>query len=41
MIAAHLRSESRDVGPLRAQFSELLQFHGIGEQRLARLLGEL
>lgn len=41
MIAAQRRAQPRDAGPLRAQFRELMQFHGIREQRLARLLGEL
>jgi hypothetical protein len=41
MIAAQRRSRPADPGPLRKQFRELIQAHGIREQRLARLLGEL
>jgi SAM-dependent methyltransferase len=41
MIAAHRRAEPRDPAPLRAQLRELMEFHGLREQRLARLLGEL
>ena len=41
MIAAHRRSEPRDPAPLRAQLRELMDFHGLREQHLARLLGEL
>ena len=41
MIAAQRRSHPADPGPLRKQFRELIQAHGIREQRLARLLGEL
>ena len=41
MIAAHRRAPPRDPAPLRAQLRELMDFHGLREQRLARLLGEL
>jgi SAM-dependent methyltransferase len=41
MIAAHRRTTPRDPAPLRAQLRELMDFHGLREQRLARLLGEL
>jgi hypothetical protein len=41
MIAAHRRARPLDPEPLRARLRELLDFHGIREQRLARLLGEL
>jgi SAM-dependent methyltransferase len=41
MIAAHRRARPLDPEPQRARLRELLEFHGIREQRLARLLGEL
>ena len=41
MIAAQRREHPLDPAPLRARLHELLAFHGIGEQRLARKLGEL
>ena len=41
MIAAHRRARPLDPEPLRARLRELLDFHGVREQRLARLLGEL
>ena len=41
MIAAHRRARPLDPEPLRAHLRELLDFYGIREQRLARLLGEL
>jgi SAM-dependent methyltransferase len=41
MIAAHHRAHPLDPGPARARLRELLEFYGIREQRLARLLGEL
>jgi hypothetical protein len=41
MIAAHRLTQPRDPAPLREQFHALLDFHGIREQHLARLLGEL
>ena len=41
MIAAHRRAQPHDPAPLRARLRELLAFHGIREQRLARRLGEL
>ena len=41
IIAAQRREHPRDPVPLRARLRELMAFHGIHEQRLARLLGEL
>ncbi len=41
MIAAHRRLHPLDPEPLRGRLRELMEFHGIKEQRLARLLGEL
>jgi Methyltransferase domain len=41
MIAAHRRARPLDPEPLRERLRELLDFYGIREQRLARLLGEL
>jgi SAM-dependent methyltransferase len=41
MIAAHRQTSAPDASAKRAQLRELLAFHGIREQRLARLLGEL
>lgn len=41
MLAAHRRTQPRDAAPLRQRLRELLDFYGIREQRLARLLGEL
>jgi SAM-dependent methyltransferase len=41
MIAARRLAKTRDPAPLRAQLRELLSFHGLREQRLAKLLGEL
>ena len=41
MIAAHRRAEPPDPAPMRERLRELLAFHGIREQRLARKLGEL
>jgi SAM-dependent methyltransferase len=41
MIAAHRRTRPLDPEPLRTRMRELLDFYGIREQRLARLLGEL
>ena len=40
MIAAQKRMEPKDPTALRRQLHELLQFYGIRDQRLARLLGE-
>ena len=40
MIAAHRRAEPPDPAPMRERLRELLAFHGIREQRLARKLGE-
>ncbi|HEX8294755.1 MAG TPA: SAM-dependent methyltransferase [Chthoniobacteraceae bacterium] len=40
MLAAHRRIQPIDPEPLRQRLSELLDFYGIREQRLARLLGE-
>ena len=41
MIAAQRRARPPDPAPLRERLRELLAFHGIREQRLARKLGEL
>jgi SAM-dependent methyltransferase len=41
MLAAHRRPHPLDPKPLRARLRELLDFYGVREQRLARLLGEL
>jgi SAM-dependent methyltransferase len=41
MIAAVRRAQPIDAAPLRAQLREAIEFYGIREQRLARLLGEL
>jgi SAM-dependent methyltransferase len=41
MISAQKRAAAPDPGPLRARLRALLDFYGIREQRLARLLGEL
>jgi SAM-dependent methyltransferase len=41
MIAAQKRATAPDPGPLRERLRALLDFYGIREQRLARLLGEL
>jgi SAM-dependent methyltransferase len=41
MIAAHRLVQPRDPAHFREQFRAILDFHGIREQRLARLLGEL
>jgi SAM-dependent methyltransferase len=41
MIAAHRLAQPRDPAPLRAQLRELFAFHGLREQRLAKLLDEL
>lgn len=38
MIAAHRRSQDRDVALLQAEFDELARFFGVREQRLAKLL---
>lgn len=40
MLAAHRRPRSPDPAPLRARLRALLDFYGIREQHLARLLGE-
>jgi SAM-dependent methyltransferase len=41
MIAAQKRAVAADPAPLRERLRVLLDFYGIREQRLARLLGEL
>lgn len=41
MISAQRLANPPDPAPLRAQLRELLAFHGIREQRLAKLLGEI
>lgn len=41
MIAAQWRKAPRDPEPLRAELRELMRFHGVRQQRLAQLLGEL
>jgi hypothetical protein len=41
MITARRREHALDSAPLRSRLQELLRFYAIGEQRLARLLGEL
>jgi len=41
MISAQKRAAAPDPAPLRQRLRALLDFHGIREQRLARLLGEL
>jgi SAM-dependent methyltransferase len=41
MIAAQRRAQPLDPAPARARLRELLEFYGIREQRLARLLSEL
>ena len=41
MIAAQRRAQPPDSAPLRERLRELLAFHGIREQHLARKLGEL
>ncbi len=41
MIAAQRRAQPPDPAPMRARLRELVAFHGIREQRLARKLGEL
>ena len=41
MLAAHRRAKSLDPAPLRKRLHALLDFYGLREQRLARLLGEL
>jgi SAM-dependent methyltransferase len=41
MIAAHRSPAPQSREAKRAQLAELLAFHGIGEQRLASLLGEM
>jgi SAM-dependent methyltransferase len=41
MLAAHRRAQPLDAEPLRERLRALLDFYGIREQRLARLLGEL
>ncbi|HEX8312279.1 MAG TPA: SAM-dependent methyltransferase [Chthoniobacteraceae bacterium] len=41
MISAQRRATPVDPAPARARLRELLDFYGIREQRLARLLGEL
>ena len=40
MIAAHRRAQPHDPAPLRERLRELLDFYGIREQHLARLLAE-
>jgi SAM-dependent methyltransferase len=40
MLAAHRRAQPLDAAPLRERCRALLDFYGIREQRLARLLGE-
>ena len=40
MIAAQRRAQPLDPAPMRARLRELLAFHGIREQRLAKKLGE-
>lgn len=41
MISAQRVDKPADPAPLRAQLRELLAFHGLREQRLAHLLGEI
>jgi hypothetical protein len=41
MISAEKRASAPDPVPLRERLRALLDFYGIREQRLARLLGEL
>lgn len=41
MIAAQRRTQPLDPAPLRARLRGLMEFYGLGTQRLARLLGEL
>lgn len=41
MISAQRMEQPPKPEPLRAQLRELLAFHGVREQRLARLLGEI
>ena len=41
MIAAQRRAQPLDPAPMRQRLREMLAFHGIREQRLARKLGEL
>jgi precorrin-6B methylase 2 len=40
MIAAQRRQQPMDVAPLRMQWQALMDFYGLREQRLAKLLGE-
>jgi SAM-dependent methyltransferase len=40
MLAAHRRPQPLDPAPMRERLRALLDFYGIREQRLARLLGE-
>lgn len=40
MLAAQRRVQAVDVAPLRGQFRALMEFYGLREQRLAKLLGE-
>lgn len=40
MLAAQRRAQPVDVGPLREQARALMDFYGLREQRLAKLLGE-
>ncbi|EDY22207.1 conserved hypothetical protein [Chthoniobacter flavus Ellin428] len=40
MIAAQRRQQPVDVAPLRTQWRALMDFYGLREQRLAKLLGE-
>jgi hypothetical protein len=40
MLSAQRRAQPVDAAPLRAQFRAVMEFHGLREQRLARLLGE-
>jgi hypothetical protein len=40
MLAAHRRTQPKDVAPLRVQLKALMEFYGLREQRLAKLLGE-
>ncbi len=41
MISAQRRAQPADPAPLRARLRELLDFYGLRQQHLARLLGEL
>lgn len=41
MISAQRLDNPPNPEPLRAQLRELFAFHGLREQRLAKLLGEI